>query len=50
MSYDSLRMAAKASLAKQIGWARSYIGKLQKAQRAGEKALDMFTFIVDIAG
>jgi hypothetical protein len=41
VNYDALRAEAKQSFAGQIGLVRSYVGKLQKAQRAGEKALDM---------
>ena len=42
VNYDDLRLRAKASFAKQIEQARGYVSKLQKAQRAGEQALDMF--------
>lgn len=41
VSYESLRTSAKTSLAEQAGLARMYVGKLQTAQRAAEKALDM---------
>merc|ERR1712176_608667 len=42
VSYDALRASAKASFAEQSSLARAYVGKLQNAQRAAEKALDMF--------
>lgn len=42
VSYESLRTSAKTSFAEQAGVARMYVGKLQTAQRAAEKALDMF--------
>ena len=41
VSYDALRASAKASFAEQSSLARAYVGKLQNAQRAAEKALDM---------
>ena len=41
VNYDALRAEAKQSFAAQIGVVRGYVGKLQKAQRAAEKALDM---------
>ena len=41
VSFDELRAEAKQSFAAEIGVVRSYVGKLQKAQRAAEKALDM---------
>ena len=46
VNYDSLRAAAKTSFAEQIVLTRHYVSKLQKAQRAAEKALDMFTLFV----
>ena len=49
VNYDSLRMAAKTSFAERVSWARSYVGKLQTAHRAAEKALDMFAFFADVA-
>ena len=42
VSYDALRASAKISFAEQASLARTYVSKLQKAQRAAEKALDMF--------
>ena len=41
VNYDALRAEAKQSFASQIVAARAYVSKLQKAQRAGERALDM---------
>lgn len=45
MNYDGLRAAAKNAIPDDIGEMRAYISKLQKAQRAGEKALDMHMFL-----
>ena len=45
MDYDALRAAAKAAVPDEIGEVRAYVSKLQKAQRAGEKALDMHMFL-----
>ena len=45
VSYDALRASAKTSLAEQASLARTYVSKLQKAQRAAEKALDMCAFL-----
>lgn len=42
VNYDGARSRAKASFATQIEEARGYVSRLQKAQRAGEQALDMF--------
>merc|ERR1711920_864118 len=42
VSYDALRASAKTSFAEQTSLARTYVSKLQNAQRAAEKALDMF--------
>ena len=42
MNYDALRAGAKDSFADEIGEVRAYVSKLQTAQRAGEKALDMY--------
>ena len=41
INYDRLRESAKDSLANEVGEVRAYVSKLQKAQRAGEEALDM---------
>ena len=41
VNYDALRVAAKLSFVEQTGLARAYVSKLQKAQRAAEKALNM---------
>lgn len=46
VNYDSFRAAAKTSFAEQIELTRHYVSKMQKAQRAAEKALDMFTLFV----
>ena len=46
VSYDSLRASAKTSFAEQAGLVRTYVSKLQNAQRAAEKALDMFVCLV----
>ena len=42
VNYDVLRATAKDSFADEIGEVRGYVSKLQKAQRAGEQALDMY--------
>ena len=42
MNYDVLRAGADNSFADEIGEVRAYVSKLQTAQRAGEKALDMY--------
>ena len=46
VNYDSLRASAKTSFVEQAGLVRTYVGKLQSAQRAAEKALDMFVCLV----
>ena len=45
MNYDVLRATVKAAIPDEIGEVRAYVSKLQKAQRAGEKALDMHMFL-----
>ena len=45
MNYDVARAAAKEAIPDEIGEVRAYVSKLQKAQRAGEKALDMHMFL-----
>jgi hypothetical protein len=47
VNYDALRVAAKHSFVEQTGLARAYVSKLQKAQRAAEKALDMSALIAN---
>ena len=41
VDYAALRSRAENSLGDQIHEVRAYVSKLQKAQRAGERALDM---------
>ena len=41
MDYDAIRSQQKRGLAEQIANLRSYVEKMQKAQRAAEKAMDM---------
>merc|ERR1712217_914154 len=42
VNYDALREESKRGIPHKIASLRTYVGKLQKAQRAAEKALDMF--------
>ena len=42
--YDSLRQQAKSMRTSKIGEVRQLISKLQKAQQAGEDALDLYGF------
>ena len=41
MDYDGIRLQQKRGLAERIANLRSYVEKMQKAQRAAEKAMDM---------
>ena len=41
VNYDALRDESKRGIPQKIASIRTYVGKLQKAQRAAEKALDM---------
>merc|ERR1712013_790435 len=42
VNYDVLRKEAKQSFEERTLLVRAYVGKLQKAQRAAEKALDLY--------
>merc|ERR1712190_584999 len=42
VNYDAVRDESKRGIPQKIASIRTYVGKLQKAQRAAEKALDMF--------
>ena len=42
VDYDSVRAASARDFAAKVGVARAWVARLQKAQRAGEKALEKF--------
>ena len=46
MDYDAIRLQQKRGLAQQIANLRSYVEKMQKAQRAAEKTMDMCVELV----
>ena len=45
VNYDVVRAGAKNAFTEEINEVRAYVSKLQKAQRAGEKALDMYVLV-----
>lgn len=42
VDYDEVRLQHKRGIAQQIEHVRAYVAKLQKAQRAAEKTMDMY--------